>query len=105
MFIVLQAFGGGPLSLKVGDALSAAGVPVATGFGTTECGIITSIPLREDIADCDWLWFRIADGIDVRWVPEGDHMYECHVMVSRLLWFLHRRGSHPDRAQMGTRWP
>lgn len=77
----LQAFGGGPLSLKVGNALSAAGVPVVTGFGATECGIVTSIPSREDIADGDWLWVRIADGIDVRWIPQGDGMYECHVLV------------------------
>ncbi|KAH0828784.1 acetyl-CoA synthetase-like protein [Lanmaoa asiatica] len=76
----LQASGGGPLPLKVGNTLSAAGVPIATGFGATECGIITSIPSREDIADGDWHWLRIADGIDVRWIPEGDDIYECHVL-------------------------
>ncbi|KAF8550863.1 acetyl-CoA synthetase-like protein [Imleria badia] len=76
----LVAFGGGPLSLKVGNALSAAGVPVVTGFGATECGIITSIPSTEDVADGDWPWVRIADGIHVRWIPEGDDMYECHVL-------------------------
>ena len=78
----IQAFGGGSLSLNAGNTLSAAGVPVTTGFGATECGIITSLPSKEDIADGDWLWVRIADGIDVRWIPEGDDMYECHVLVS-----------------------
>ena len=67
--------------MKIGNALSAAGVPVVTGFGATECGIITSIPSREDIADGDWKWVRIADGIDVRWIPEGDDMHECYVLV------------------------
>lgn len=96
----LQVFGGGPLSLKVGNGLSAAGVPIVTGFGATECGIITSIPSREDIADGDWLWFRFADGIDVRWIPEGDDMYECHVLVGAFFGFSIFSDSRPNRAQM-----
>lgn len=101
----LQAFGGGPLSIKVGNTLSAAGVPIVTGFGATECGIITTIPSREDIADGDWLWFRFADGIDVRWIPEDDDMYECHVLVGASFDFSILGDSRPSRAQMDIQSP
>ncbi|KIJ59312.1 hypothetical protein HYDPIDRAFT_33310 [Hydnomerulius pinastri MD-312] len=78
----LVAFGGGPLSMKVGDALCAAGVPLVTGYGATECGIITLIPSPEDIANRDWLWLRFPEEIKVRWAPQGNDVYECQVLAT-----------------------
>ncbi|KAH7886930.1 putative nonribosomal peptide synthetase [Phlebopus sp. FC_14] len=75
-------FGGGPLPVKVGDALCAAGVTLGCGYGATEFGIVTSFPDKKAIADGDWGWFGFPPDFPLRWVPQGDGTYECQVLSS-----------------------
>ncbi|KAH7890602.1 putative nonribosomal peptide synthetase [Phlebopus sp. FC_14] len=76
----LVLYGGGPLPVKIGDALCAAGVPVGVEYGGTEFGCPVGVPHKQDIADGDWLWMRLTDDVKVRWVPQGDDTYECQIL-------------------------
>ncbi|KAF9223042.1 putative aminoadipate reductase [Gyrodon lividus] len=76
----LIMYGGGPLAVKVGDALCAAGVTIGAAYGGTEFGGPVFTPNKKDIVDGDWNWFRFADNI--RWVPQGDGTYECQVLTT-----------------------
>ncbi|KAF9235375.1 putative nonribosomal peptide synthetase [Melanogaster broomeanus] len=78
----LVLFGGGPLPVKVGDALCAAGVPIASGYGGTEFSNPLLSPDRKDIEDGDWLWMRPGNNIKIRWVSQGDGTYECQVLTT-----------------------
>ncbi|KAF8838002.1 putative nonribosomal peptide synthetase [Paxillus ammoniavirescens] len=73
-------FGGGPLAVKVGDALCAAGVPLCSSYGGTEFGTPVAAANKQDIADGDWSWMRFGDDINVRWVSQGDDTYECQIL-------------------------
>ncbi|KIK92302.1 hypothetical protein PAXRUDRAFT_147631 [Paxillus rubicundulus Ve08.2h10] len=78
--VELVCFAGGPLPVKVGDALWAAGVPLCTNYGGTEFGSPFAIANKKDIADGDWGSVRFGDGIEVRWAPQGGDTYECQVL-------------------------
>ncbi|KAH7929522.1 putative aminoadipate reductase [Leucogyrophana mollusca] len=78
-------YGGGPLPHKIGDALHAAGVPIATEYGGTEFGCPVLMPTRKHLADGDWLWLRFSDNVDIRWVPQGDDTYECQILSSDVI--------------------
>ncbi|KAF9223056.1 putative nonribosomal peptide synthetase [Gyrodon lividus] len=75
-------YGGGPLAVKVGDALCAAGVRIRSGYGGTEFGGPVLSHTEEHIADGDWLWMRFADHVKIRWEPQGDGTYECQVLTT-----------------------
>ncbi|KIK79350.1 hypothetical protein PAXRUDRAFT_36462 [Paxillus rubicundulus Ve08.2h10] len=79
--IEFVCFGGGPLAVKVGDALWAAGVSLCSSYGGTEFGTPVAAANKQDIADGDWGWMRFGDDINVRWVSQGDDTYECQVLV------------------------
>ncbi|KAF8834980.1 acetyl-CoA synthetase-like protein, partial [Paxillus ammoniavirescens] len=76
----LVIYAGGPLPVKIGDALCAAGVAIGSMYGGTEFGGPVFMPDKKDIADGDWLWMRFAD--NVRWIPQGDDTYECQVLTT-----------------------
>ncbi|KAF8839601.1 putative aminoadipate reductase [Paxillus ammoniavirescens] len=78
----LVIYGGGPLPVKIGGALCAAGVVVGSIYGGTEFGIPALVPDKKDIADGDWLWMRFADDVKIRWVPQEDDTYECQVLTT-----------------------
>ncbi|KAH7912704.1 acetyl-CoA synthetase-like protein [Hygrophoropsis aurantiaca] len=78
-------YGGGPLPQKIGDALHAAGVPIATEYGGTEFGCPVLIPTKQDLADGEWIWMRFSDNVSIRWVPQGDNAYECHILSSNVV--------------------
>ncbi|KIJ58231.1 hypothetical protein HYDPIDRAFT_34379 [Hydnomerulius pinastri MD-312] len=78
----LIIYGGGPLPVKIGDALCAAGVPIGGEYGGTEFGCPVEIPDRRDITDGDWLWMRFSDELKLRWVPQGDNTYELQVLTT-----------------------
>ncbi|KAF9223046.1 acetyl-CoA synthetase-like protein [Gyrodon lividus] len=75
-------YGGGPLAVKVGDALCAAGVTFGSGYGGTEFGGPVLTHTKGDIVDGDWLWMRFADNVKIRWAPQGDGTYECQVLTT-----------------------
>ncbi|KAF8840152.1 acetyl-CoA synthetase-like protein [Paxillus ammoniavirescens] len=75
-------YGGGPLPVKIGDALCAAGVVIGSSYGGTEFGNPVLSPNKKDVADGDWLWMRFADNVKIRWAPQGDDTYECQVLTT-----------------------
>ena len=77
----LQRFGGGPLHIKVGEKLWAAGVQIASCYGGTEFGTPVEVANKQDIADGDWMWLRFPDDLKLRWVPQGDDTYELQILV------------------------
>ena len=74
-------FGGGPLPVKVGNQLWAAGIQLASGYGGTEFGIIVPTPHRKDIGDGAWMWMHFREEQKVKWVPQGDETFELHILV------------------------
>ena len=83
---ILQIYGGGPLSISVGDKLVQAGVNLCNGYGGTEFGNPVlpwdRIPRTSTKPDPDWYWFRVAEDANVRFEPQGDGSYELVVLVS-----------------------
>ena len=77
----LQTFGGGPLPVKVGEKLWAAGVQIASSYGGTEFGVPFATASKQDIADGDWMWLHFPDDLTIRWVPQGDDTYELQILV------------------------
>ncbi|KAK2461112.1 hypothetical protein APHAL10511_006891 [Amanita phalloides] len=75
-------FGGGPLPVKVGDKLWAAGVRLASGYGGTEFGILVGVGHKQDFGEGGWTWMRFADEPKLRWVPQGDDTYELQVLTT-----------------------
>ncbi|KAJ7754149.1 hypothetical protein DFH07DRAFT_743950, partial [Mycena maculata] len=74
-------WGGGPLPQRIGDGLVDAGVHLLTAYGITETGGISAIwPYDGD--ERDWAWFRMSDGVNVRWMPQGDGTFECQLLTS-----------------------
>ncbi|CAK5265953.1 unnamed protein product [Mycena citricolor] len=75
----LVAFAGGPLSLKVGDALIAQGVNAVNIYGSTEGGVASVVGER---CSPDWSWFKFPESrVNIRWVPQGDGSYEMQFLT------------------------
>ena len=62
-----------------------AGVNMTMVYGGTEFGSPVHIRQREDIEDREWMWLRMMEDIQVRWVPQEDDTYECQILVCTLL--------------------
>lgn len=79
-------YGGGPLSVPVGNRLVEAGVPLRNVYGGTEFGAPMlawdKIPRSSTRPDPDWHWYWILDSPDIRWDLQGDGTYELVVVVS-----------------------
>lgn len=82
----LQVFGGGPLSLTIGDKLANIGVPLYCGYGGSEFGSPTQswdeIPQEELRNNQDWSWMRFPASVRLEWVPHGNGTHELVVYVS-----------------------
>ncbi|KAG9309638.1 putative aminoadipate reductase [Chiua virens] len=74
-------YGGGPLPVKVGQQLWAAGVPLCVGYGGTEFGPIVGEADKEDITNGDWMWMRFQHEPAIRWAPLGDETYELQILM------------------------
>jgi hypothetical protein len=76
-----QGFSGGPLSVKVGDALVHAGVNIRPVYGGTEFGPTTPLIGQKEGNVEDWSWMQFSDRVKVRWVPQGGGHFECQYLV------------------------
>jgi hypothetical protein len=76
----MQAYAGGPLAPKMGNALVNAGVKLSCAYGATEFGINTYF-IRNSVDQKLWEWVRFAPISKIRWAPQDDDTYECQVLV------------------------
>ncbi|KAG2158598.1 putative aminoadipate reductase [Suillus bovinus] len=77
-------YGGGPLSEKKGDFLTAAGIPLAQLYGATECGPVSILPPRNSIINGNpyWQWVEFSDTVNIRWASHDLDLYECQILRS-----------------------
>ncbi|KAF7985842.1 hypothetical protein HWV62_526 [Athelia sp. TMB] len=85
------AYAGGPLAIKVGDALVRSGVNIVMFYGATEIGCPTFFPPKVKGAcetstsgTSDWNYMRFSAAVDVRWVPQGDGTFESQFLDTNL---------------------
>ncbi|KZP05121.1 acetyl-CoA synthetase-like protein [Athelia psychrophila] len=75
------AFGGGPLAVKTGDALSRAGVKLVQLYGATEIGVVTKfLTYTTERSPEDWSYVQFSDKTNVRWVPQADGSFESQFL-------------------------
>ncbi|KIP12187.1 hypothetical protein PHLGIDRAFT_62555 [Phlebiopsis gigantea 11061_1 CR5-6] len=78
--LTVLVFGGGPLSIPVGDRMASEGVPLSSGYGGTEFGGPTASwdELRPDELQYNpnWAWIRFSNYVRTEWEPQGDGTYE-----------------------------
>ncbi|KZP33068.1 acetyl-CoA synthetase-like protein [Athelia psychrophila] len=89
------AFGGGPLSVKTGDALSRAGVNLVNVYGATEIGnVCRFLTDTTERSPEDWNYIQFSDKTNVRWVPQADGSFESQFLDTE----VHRVSVHnlPD---------
>ncbi|KAG6915763.1 hypothetical protein DXG01_009968 [Tephrocybe rancida] len=75
------AYVGLQLIPKIGNQLASAGVRVQSIYGGTEFGLTVSTLPSED--RMDWDYVRFLDEVNVRWVPQGDGIFELHLLASQ----------------------
>ncbi|EIW76897.1 acetyl-CoA synthetase-like protein [Coniophora puteana RWD-64-598 SS2] len=76
-------FSGGPLSLKCGNQLTAAGVCLTSLYGATEfAAAACCVPDPHTHVCEDWAWTRLPDIMKTRWISQGDGTYELHILTS-----------------------
>lgn len=75
-----QGFGGGPLAKPIGDKLAKAGCRIRSVYGSTECGIVTSLfaPQPEDKED--WEWVSFPDNLNISWAKQDDGSAELRLL-------------------------
>ncbi|KAG0144881.1 hypothetical protein CROQUDRAFT_723775 [Cronartium quercuum f. sp. fusiforme G11] len=74
-------FGGGPLTVEIGNQLIKAGVQLSVMFGSTEVGTIaTQFPKR--CLGVNWEYFEISSQLTTRLVPHGENLYELVILSS-----------------------
>ncbi|KAG0151594.1 hypothetical protein CROQUDRAFT_36684 [Cronartium quercuum f. sp. fusiforme G11] len=74
-------FGGGPLTVEIGNKLIEEGVQLSAMFGSTEVGIIATL-FPERCLGVDWEYFEISSQLTTRLVPQGDGLYELVILSS-----------------------
>ena len=74
--------------MESGNKLVAAGVKLATGYGSTEAGPIGYSsndnildPLNPNASDKNWVWQCMAPCASTRWISQGDGTYELQFLV------------------------
>ncbi|KAF7340998.1 Acetyl-CoA synthetase-like protein [Mycena sanguinolenta] len=73
---------GGPLPSSVGDFLINQGINMVTVYGGTEFGAVTDIKVRQAERDAEeWNWIRFSDHVNIRWVPQGEGVFECQFLT------------------------
>ncbi|EJD42001.1 acetyl-CoA synthetase-like protein [Auricularia subglabra TFB-10046 SS5] len=71
-------FGGASLKQAAGDTLVEAGVPLMTGFGMSECGVVSAF-LHEPLGK-NWQWMRLARFTKAHFRDLGDGTHELIVL-------------------------
>ncbi|KAE9383585.1 acetyl-CoA synthetase-like protein [Gymnopus androsaceus JB14] len=71
-------YSGGPLAPRIADSLIARGVTVNSGYGGTEFGHVSKLRMDTET----WQYFEFMEGIDIRWVAQGDGTYEAQFLTS-----------------------
>ncbi|KAJ7484451.1 putative aminoadipate reductase [Mycena latifolia] len=71
---------GGALPNQLGSFLHGSGVKLRGVYGATETGPICFVTALEG-DEQEWEWYRFADQVKVRWVPQGDGTFECQLMT------------------------
>ncbi|KAF7340994.1 Acetyl-CoA synthetase-like protein [Mycena sanguinolenta] len=80
--LALLIHGGGPLPSSVGDFLFNQGINMVTVYGGTEFGAMTDIKVRQAERDAgEWNWIRFSDHVNIRWVPQGEGVFECQFLT------------------------
>ncbi|KZP19617.1 acetyl-CoA synthetase-like protein [Athelia psychrophila] len=75
------AYGGGPLAVKTGDALTQAGVKLVQLYGTTEVGFPTKfLTDSAERSPEDWSWMQFSGKTNVRWAPQADGSFESQFL-------------------------
>ncbi|KAG5721421.1 Linear gramicidin synthase subunit D [Termitomyces sp. T112] len=74
-------YSGGAVAPRLGDFMVSAGVKLIPTYGATEFGSPTyTIPRPGD--DGDWAYMKFSDRAKVRWMPQGDGMFECQFLTT-----------------------
>lgn len=78
-----QMYGGGPLSEKKGEFLTAAGISLVQIYSATEFSAVIVIPPHESITNGNpyWQWIEFSDRYNIRWAPRDPDLYELQVLV------------------------
>ncbi|KAF7370103.1 Acetyl-CoA synthetase-like protein [Mycena sanguinolenta] len=80
--LALLIHSGGPLPSSVGDFLFNQGINMVTVYGGTEFGAVTDIKVRQPERDAgEWNWIRFSDHVNIRWVPQGEGVFECQILT------------------------
>ncbi|KAJ6457360.1 putative aminoadipate reductase [Mycena sanguinolenta] len=80
--LALLIHGGGPLPSSVGDFLFNQGINIVTLYGGTEFGAVTDLRVRQTERDAgEWNWMRFSDHVNIRWVPQGERVFECQFLT------------------------
>lgn len=80
-------YGGGSVSQKLGDFLIENGITLQSVYGGTEVGGPAYSSLREDDKK-EWEYVEFGKNCDVRWIPQGEGTYECHLYVRLPPYFI-----------------
>lgn len=75
-------FGGGPLTVEIGNKLYNEGVQLSAMYGSTEVGIIATL-FPEHTFGKNWEYFEISNQLTTRLVPHED-LYELVILSSDL---------------------
>ncbi|KAJ7827451.1 hypothetical protein B0H13DRAFT_2241007 [Mycena leptocephala] len=70
---------GGALPNQLGSFLHDSEIKLRGVYGATETGPICFLTALEG-DEQEWEWYRFADQVRVRWVPQGDGTFECQLM-------------------------
>jgi hypothetical protein len=76
-----QKFSGGALSPRTGQFLVENGIKLSTSYGGTEFGAPCASSIREG-DEQDWEYVEFSERSKVRWVSQGNGLYECQFIVS-----------------------
>ncbi|KAF7340997.1 Acetyl-CoA synthetase-like protein [Mycena sanguinolenta] len=77
--LALLIHGGGPLPSSVGDFLFDQGINMVTVYGGTEFGAVADIKVERDAGE--WNWIRFSDHVNIRWVSQGEGVFECQFLT------------------------
>ncbi|KAF8971811.1 hypothetical protein BDZ97DRAFT_1913708 [Flammula alnicola] len=80
----LVAYGGGPLSPKIGHILRASDVKLQCLYGATEFAAPAASSTKKGDEE-DWEYMEFGARYNVRWVPQGDGTYECQILTNDAL--------------------
>ncbi|KAF5393844.1 hypothetical protein D9757_000419 [Collybiopsis confluens] len=73
----LLMFGGGPIAPSVAESLISRGVPIISGYGGTEFGVVSDLIWSKD----SWQYIRFMEEVHIRWIPQGDGTFEAQFLT------------------------